>query len=1028
MARFHSFLVFRPGIGPCLFLFVTIGWLSLTGQGSVRSASVAVENLKLYPGLEATLFASEPLIASPTNIDVDDRGRVWVCEVQNYRGHGARNQRPEGDRILILEDSDGDGVSDLTKVFYQGRDVDAALGICVFDGRVIVTCAPNVIVFTDDDGDDLPDSKSYLFTETGRPQNDHSTHSFVFGPDGHFYWNMGNAGGFVHDREGRQVYDQFGNAVFDQRVSRSMDEYRNVKGRFLGGMVFRCDLRGENFEVLGHNFRNNYEVTVDSYGNPWQSDNDDDGNYGVRLNYIMEHGNYGYLDELTGAGWRVPRVGAHPDVSSRHWHQNDPGVVPNFVQTGAGSPTGITVYEGDLLPDRFSGKVLHCDAGPGVLWAAEGEALGAGFAAEMVHLVESPNDKWFRPVDVAVAPDGSLFLSDWYDPVVGWNRQADLVRGRIYRIAPKGHRYQVPSFDFETADGAIEALKSPTYSVRARAWRAIHEMNEKAVPTLSHLARDGESTYRARAYWLLGTLPKKGEDYLKRALADSDPNIRLVGLRAAVRFGHPLLPMIEILVDDPSAAIRRECAITLPRLSGSSVPRLWARLAAQFDGLDRWYLEALGIGAAGRWDECLNAFLDFSNDALYSDLAVRRILWRSRSAATPRHLVGMLQDPGLDSEEIPGLLRAFDFQPLSDEKTRQLLRLLESETLAGDSSFRDTIRYEALTRLEESFSGEDTAFKERVADLWSSLTSPSVKVALIDHFELREMEEELMELVLSTEEELTAQVAVATLFDLGVADRIVAELQHPGARAERLISLMVKSRHRGAVAGLLSVVRNEVHSQLVRETALRGLIEGGNGVRDVLELARSGKFPPELGSVAGKSFAKTLHVLNREAATEFFPVPVLRGNEPLPGMTEMLVYIGDPDRGREVFRESTCIQCHQIDGEGTEFGPDLSGIGSKLAKQGLYESVLDPNASVSPSYRGVELALGGGDLIAGLLVSESDEEIVINQQGVGLKHFRRSELSEVRFLNQSVMPEGLQQLMSFDDLVDLVEFLATRRN
>ena len=1009
MSRFYPFPLFQSRLSGLLSLCAVF---SLSGQDEPRSATEAVGNLRVFPGLEATLFASEPLIASPTNIDVDDRGRVWVCEVQNYREHGARDQRPAGDRILIMEDTDGDGVADLTKVFYQGRDVDAALGICVFDGRVIVTCAPNVIQFTDDDGDDIPDSKTYLFTETGTPQNDHSTHSFVFGPDGHFYWNMGNAGLSVHDRDGRQVYDQLGSPVFDQRASQWMDEYRNVKGPFWGGMVFR----------------NNYEVTVDSYGNPWQSDNDDDGNYGVRLNYIMEHGNYGYLDELTGEGWRMPRVSAHADVSSRHWHQNDPGVVPNFVQTGAGSPTGITVYEGDLLPEQFRGKVLHCDAGPGVLWAADGGAEGAGFAAEMVHLVESPTDKWFRPVDVAVAPDGSLFLSDWYDPVVGWNRQTDLGKGRIYRIAPKDHRYRVPDFDFKTAVGATEALKSPTYSVRARAWQVLHGMEKKAVTALTRLAEDGESRYRARAYWLLAALPKDGTGYVQRALQDSDPNIRLIGLRSAARFGHPLIPVLEVLIDDPSPSVRRECAVTLRRLPDDLVPVLWARLAAQFDGEDRWYLEALGIGAEGRWDECLNAFLKPGAVSPYSDLAVRRILWRSRSVATPRHLGRMLSSPDVAAEEVPSLLRAFDFQPESDEKTRQLLELFESETLAGGPSSRDTIRYEVLTRVAETSFGNEPAFQESVSELGASLSTPSLKVALIKRFKLREMKDDLMELAFSLDKESIRQDAVRALFELGIADGILEKIEHTEALAERLVSLVAKSRHRDAVPGLMSVLKNEQHSQLVRETALRGLIEGGQGARAVLDLARSGQFPPDLTSVAGSSFSKTLHVIHRKAAAEFFPVPTLRGDEALPGMTEMLVYIGDPARGRQVFNESTCIQCHQIDGEGTAYGPALSGIGAKLAKQGLYESILDPSASVSPNYRGVELTLDAGEIFTGLIVSESDEALVINLQGQGLKSFLRSHLSEIRYLQQSVMPSGLQQLMSFNDLVDLVEFLATRRD
>ena len=117
------------------------------------------------------MFASEPQILSPTNIDVDHRGRVWVCEVVNYRAHARNNKRPQGDRILILEDTNGDGKADTQKVYYQGRDVDAALGICVLGNRVIVTCAPNVIVFTDEDGDDKPDSRELLFTQAGRPQD-----------------------------------------------------------------------------------------------------------------------------------------------------------------------------------------------------------------------------------------------------------------------------------------------------------------------------------------------------------------------------------------------------------------------------------------------------------------------------------------------------------------------------------------------------------------------------------------------------------------------------------------------------------------------------------------------------------------------------------------------------------------------------------------------------------------------------------------------------------------------------------------
>src|SRR6185312_8786349 len=130
------------------------------------------------------------------------------------------------------------------------------------------------------------------------------------------------------------------------------------------GMVFRCDLDLEkgvasNVESLAWNFRNNYEVTVDSFGTIWQSDNDDDGNRGVRINYVMQYGNYGYTDEMTGAGWQANRTNIEDSIPLRHWHLNDPGVVPNLLQTFAGSPTGMVIYEGSLLPETFQGQMIH---------------------------------------------------------------------------------------------------------------------------------------------------------------------------------------------------------------------------------------------------------------------------------------------------------------------------------------------------------------------------------------------------------------------------------------------------------------------------------------------------------------------------------------------------------------------------------------------------------------------------------------------------------------------------------------------
>ena len=213
-------------------------------DGDQRKPESAVSGISVGQGLQATLSSSEPYVKSLTNLDVDSRGRVWVCDVVNYRRNNG--MRPAGDRILILEDIDRDGVMDHIKTFYQGNDIDSAMGICVLEGdkgkEVIVTASPYVWRFIDHDGDDVLDEKQMMFRDTGMPQHDHSGHSFLFGPDGKLYWNFGNTGKQVKDANGETVIDIHGHPVVDDG------------NPFYGGMPFRCDLDGSNFEVLAHNF------------------------------------------------------------------------------------------------------------------------------------------------------------------------------------------------------------------------------------------------------------------------------------------------------------------------------------------------------------------------------------------------------------------------------------------------------------------------------------------------------------------------------------------------------------------------------------------------------------------------------------------------------------------------------------------------------------------------------------------------------------------------------------------------------
>lgn len=656
-----------------ILLPILLGSVTLVATDRGHGPDAAQKDLSKFTvadGLEVSVFAAEPMVQNPTNIDIDHRGRVWVSEGVNYRSSFKPwgTLKENGDRIVILEDTDHDGKADSEKVFYEGKDINAALGICVLGHSVIVSCSPNIILFQDTDGDDKADSKKILFSGIGGVDHDHGAHAFTFGPDGKLYFNIGNDGKRLKTADGRDfVVDKAGN-----KVSGNRDPYQQ-------GLVFRCDPDGSNLETLAWNFRNNYEVAVDSYGTLWQSDNDDDGNRAVRINYVMEYGNYGYRDEMTGAGWRDERTNLEKEIPLRHWHLNDPGVVPNLLQTGAGSPTGILVYEGSLLPEIFHGQVIHCDAGPNVVRAYPAKASGAGYEASIVNVLKS-KDTWFRPSDVCVAPDGSLIVADWNDPGVGGHNMGDnkpgTIRGRLYRVAPPKTTYSVPKVDFASVSGAIEALQSPNLATRHLAWKALKAKGRDAESALVKLYKSDDSRMRARALHLLAKIPGRAKTYIDWGFMDTDPNIRVTALRMARQHDFDLTGYIQLIANDKRAprSLVREAAIALRHGKVQNKPSLWAGLAKQHDGKDRWYLEALGIGADQDWDACLAAWLDAVGDK-WNSQGGRDIIWRSRSAQTADLLVQILTSSEIKEDEKPRYMRAMDFLN-GPEKEAALLKLL----------------------------------------------------------------------------------------------------------------------------------------------------------------------------------------------------------------------------------------------------------------------------------------------------------------------------------------------------------------
>lgn len=983
------------------------------GAADLREAENAITGLDIHPELQATLAASEPKLLSLTNLDVDHRGRVWVCEVVNYRRHNG--ERPEGDRILILEDTNQDGVMDKETVYFQGREVDSAMGICVLGNRVIVSASPNVWIFTDENGDDKPDRKELFFTKTGDPQHDHSAHSFSFGPDGKLYWNFGNTGKQVHDAKGNIVRDMAGNEVRD-----AAKPYRQ-------GMPFRCNLDGSQFEVLGYNFRNNYEVTVDSFGALWQSDNDDDGNRATRINFVMEFGNYGYVDEVTGEGWRVERTNMEGDIPLQHWHLNDPGVVPTMLITGAGSPTGITVYEGDLLPKVFQNQVIHCDAGPNVVRAYPASPEGAGYKADIVNMMVGERDRWFRPADVCTAPDGSLYVTDWYDPGVGGHNMQDMERGRLFRLAPPNTKYNVPKFDFSSPSGAVAALANPAGSVRYLAWEAIQKLGNAAMPALLKMASDSNPRMRARALWAIGKLAGHGQEAVGLAIKDQDPNVRMVAIRLARQLDMPATSYAQLL-RDPSAAVRREFAVALHLDKSSEMPKHWTELALQYDGQDRWYLEALGIGATLRWAECFDAYA--AKVKSFDTSATRDIVWRARCPKAAQALAELINNPNVPDTEVAKYVRGLDFQAPEDRSQAIKTVLASKNSGAVKQARQDMLLVECLARM-----GSDAKLtseqQEAVTRYLKESTNRAQQLKIIRQLKLPTTVDLLIDMVTGVEPDSQSVAAMEMLLRRGNTSGKLISILSDKARvpeALRMSTAIGMSKLDASGKFIDECFANADLPGEAKAEMAKGLAQNDAGGRWLLERAKNGKLPSSARLIVGSRLRASNNPEIRQTASELFPAPKSAAKEPLPPIGELLARKGNIDKGLQVFKtKGTCANCHIVSAQGKNVGPDLTEIGSKLSREAMLVSILDPSAGISHNFENYAALSEDGNSINGLLVSKTDAQVVLKDaQGIE-RTIAAEDLAQFKKLEKSLMPENLHEALTTEELVDLMEYLMSLR-
>jgi putative membrane-bound dehydrogenase-like protein len=684
---------------------------------------IPLDIFQVPEGLEITLWASTPLLRNPTNMDIDREGRIWVAEGIRYRSHHAR--QPEGDKIIVLQDTNGDGTADSTHTFVQEPALIAPLGVSVIDNKIIVAQPPDMIVYTDVDRnlkfDPAVDKREVLLTGFMGINHDHSLHSVTVGPDGKWYFNSGNMGAMFTDKSNKtfRVFSAYrpgpvGPFTFPWDAAQYAGKPSDDGHVYLGGFTVRMNPDGTNAEIIGHNYRNSYEQSVTSLGDVFQNDNDDPP--ACRVSWVMEYANFGFSSNDGQRSWQADRrPGQTTPVAE--WRQDDPGMAPVGDVYGGGSPTGNVFYENGALGAAFEGMFFAADAGRNEIFSYKPARQGAGFALDRkVAITTNVKQQYagsdfvmgssttmgqtmtlFRPSDIAVGPDGAIYVSDWIDQRVGGHQDLDnTVSGAIYRIAPKGFVSRVPKFDEKTIEGLITALRSPAVNVRAIGFDGLKARGASAINAVAALLKDPSPYLRGRAMYLLYQLGPQGIQRAGTPESQSDPAFRITAYRAMRRAGLDILPTAARLAKDADAGVRREVALSLRDVPADKSLAILVDIARGYDGQDRSYLEALGTGATGKepalYDR-LKRDLNVPSDPLKWSPSFARITWRLHVPASVADVTARAKSDALAAAD-----RRFAVDTLAFTKdpaaSKSMLALA-----APNSALRDMATWWLLNRM-----------------------------------------------------------------------------------------------------------------------------------------------------------------------------------------------------------------------------------------------------------------------------------------------------------------------------------------
>ncbi|MDP3068818.1 MAG: c-type cytochrome [Opitutaceae bacterium] len=933
----------------------------------------ALAAFRVEAGLRVELVAAEPLTVDPVAFAFDGPGRMFVVENRGYPDAQEGSVESTAGRIALLEDTDGDGRMDRRTEFATGLGL--VNGLALWRGGMFVTAAPDILYLKDTDGDGVADERRVVLTgfdisKTAQIRVSHPT----LGLDGKIYVTGGLNGGKVTS----PLHPERAPVVFTAQDGRFDPEtliYEKTGGRGQFGLAF--DAFGRRF--VTDNRRPILHVVLE----PWH----------------LRNPNFAFSETMQ----EVSKVQAEAKVLPISRASITADFIPKLMgapHTGTfTSACGLVIFGGTGLMAAHVGDVFVCEPAQNLVQRQTLRVEGASFRSDA--RIEggreflASTDVWFRPVFAGEGPDGALYVADMYRREIDHPRyvpegsrglldfESGKDRGRIWRIVRDEPRLQL---NLPASDDLVAGLEAEGEWWRARAQRLIVDrQTQELAPALTVLAERGKTAaVRTRALWTLRGLGKLSPANLVTALRDGDARVREQGVLLAAEHrdsASGLKDAVLAATADSDARVRFVAALAVDSHAGPAATSALADVALR-DGADRWARAAVLSGIGGRLREFLAALRqhDESSPANFAIMMEQlgRVFGVGASAEDCREFVAPALHEGTAIggriAAVLGLAEGLRVRSAPKFSLNSLLR-------DGDSA--------ALAALHE-------AAAHRAMDERASKADRVAALALLGYGTIA-----------------TAGQALGRALDA----RQSPEIQQQAIRAIERIG-----DPRGAE--LLMAQENwPRYTPPVREAAVAALAAKPALTAVLFAAIKGGTVSPlEISSTRRAQLLKHSDAAMRKAAEAIFQ-QVEAGDRMKVYQRLRTGFVPGTDvaSGRAAFARA-CAACHTFRGQGSLVGPDLSGLRHQPADAILLHIIV-PNYEVAPSYQMTTVTTQDGRTLAGWLAAETESSLTLRTAAGTEETVLRANVAALTASGLSVMPDGLEQTMTGDELANLIGFL-----